>query len=265
MTGYSSGDPVRILQNGAISWRDTLSLPQRVLTGECALEAPIGFLRDVESDCLFELTNTMCSSNSPFNPLFYIQSTAQSPSSYSFTYEILGNVASTSTADTFVEYYCATGGELNTYVKSTTGSINPPTSTTLFNYNLPSANCQDTCGNDICASTPTNAPTEQLPTRCAWDDGVTRPSPATINNLNCDNTVLDVRYKFHWSGQTIINVTAIVIVGDVPLSTVATPTIITQKFSSIFLHDGNTTSQDNYAGQNTYTRSGRPGMILYMK
>ena len=78
----------------------------------------------------------------------------------------------------------------------------------------------------------------------------------TINATtgNCENVVLDVNYEFLWKGNEIVRLDAIVILGNVPLSTASAPVEITQKYAAKFTHQyapNGTVAVDNYRNSTT--------------
>jgi len=272
LVSYRGGIAVRTYQQsyqaGEYARSGPVVLPQRTLSGECLAESHVEYLKDFTSDCIYELTNqSQCSVGSSFNPLFYVESSNTRDPACPNPFIIMKDSTKQSIAETYVDYHCVT--DYSSYVKSTTPQTLVARNTTYtFNYTLPSSNCQDSCGNELSSCTDYNTITDNiqttaLPPRCFWDDGYTQPPLVAINGNNCDNSVLEVRYKVYWSGSEIVKLNATVIMGNVTLSTTDAPVVVTQKFSTEFLHSFTGTPSntlDNYQGvQTTFSRSGKPG------
>ncbi|XP_060064682.1 serine-rich adhesin for platelets-like [Ylistrum balloti] len=263
-TAYKSGTTVTVSQDGTSQeYTVPLVLPHRVLSGQCTLASPVQYLVDDNTDCLIDLNEASCSVDGSFNALFYVESSSTRSPSCPKPFVVRGNngLESTTIAVTSVNYHCTT--DFTGYIKdNTVTSPTRPTNTTTFNYTMPSLADQDECGNDITTDFNTIATSTSdettLPPRCSFDNGYQRPPVPSFDNANslCSNTVLEVRYKFLWSGSQILQLNATVIMGNVPVGSV-----ITQKFSTEFIHSfsGNI-SQDDYLGLGTsFERSGWPG------
>ncbi|XP_048768983.2 tectonic-2-like isoform X2 [Ostrea edulis] len=236
----NSGDPMRV---------GTVTLPQRILSGQCLTTAPVRYLMDQQSDCTFTLTRDMCNSASVFSTLFYIQSSSTIGPSCPNAFSIQGSPSDTTATETDVKYFCTS--DFSGYVKDINSNIPDVTTSTLFNFTLPTdESCLDVCGNYICEENVIVDTAETTRgTRCAFDDGTTCPPVPTINGATCENVVLDVKYEFEWKGSRIVRLNATVLLGNVPLSTGAAPVEITQKYQANFNHqyDANgTVASDNY-------------------
>lgn len=271
-TGYSVDEKVLSMKTfSGLPRQGVVSLPQRILSGQCATSAPLQYLRDVDSDCSFEITQQMCSEDSSFNALTYlISSTTTNPSCPS-SFSVMGNPSNQTVAETVVNYYCVT--DASSYIKSTTTKPQPSTRS-LFNYVFPAGCPQDVCGRENSEAAPCSGfddsiTQEILPNRCPFNDQYTLPSPPTINGSTCENAVLEVRYNFYWAGPNIMKLNASVFLADIPLSTNTAPIVVTQKYKASFLHSFSgqpNVTQDNYYNVWTsFSRSGKPGMFNGVK
>lgn len=256
---------VRNAFNGIEKRRGVVSLPQRILSGECSREAPLQYLKDVDTDCSFELTTDMCSDNSVFNALSYMQSSTTTDPSCPTTFSVMGNPTTENVAETVVNYYCT--NDTTEYVKTTT-TIATPSTRSLFNYVYPVGCPADVCGREIEEATPCTGyddtvTQEKLPPRCTFNDHYTRPPSPSVNGATCENVVVDVRYNFYWSGPDIMKLNATVFLANIPISTAANPVVITQKYKASFIHSFtglSNNTQDNYYNVETpFSRSGKPG------
>ncbi|XP_021349867.1 tectonic-2-like isoform X2 [Mizuhopecten yessoensis] len=265
-TAYMSGSSVTVTQDETSQqFSVPLVLPHRVLSGQCAMASPVRYLEDDKSDCLLDLNQASCSVDGSFNALFYVESSSTRSPSCPKLFVVRGSngVEAATVAVTSVNYHCTT--DFAGYLKNTTTLLpTRPTNSTTFNYTLPNLSDQDSCGNDITTdfnviATSTSDETP-LPPRCSFDDGYTRPPTPSYNSVTsfCDNTVLEVRYKFYWSGSQIVRLNATVIMGEVPANSV-----VTQKYSTEFVHSFSgltNNTQDDYQGLGTsFDRSGWPG------
>lgn len=249
-TIYKKGTSVKSITAGVAARRvGTVVLPQRILSGQCLTTAPVRYLEDQQSDCTFSLTRDLCSSDSIFSGYFYLQ-----PSSNPRAFAVQGSPTDDTAAETNVNYYCTS--DFSGYVKNTSATIPNVTTSTFFNFALPSdTTCLDVCGNYICEEgviTDTTEPTRG--TRCPFDNGSTLPPVPNINGNTCENAVLDVKYEFQWKGTRIVKVDATVILGNVPLSSE-----VTQRYEAKFNHQyvaNGTVASDNYRNvTTTYDRS----------
>lgn len=249
-TIYKKGTSVKSITAGVAARRvGTVVLPQRILSGQCLTTAPVRYLEDQQSDCTFSLTRDLCSSDSIFSGYFYLQ-----PSSNLRAFAVQGSPTDDTAAETNVNYFCTS--DFSGYVKNTSGTIPNVTTSTFFNFALPSdTTCLDVCGNYICEEgviTDTTEPTRG--TRCPFDNGSTLPPVPNINGNTCENAVLDVKYEFQWKGTRIVKVDATVILGNVPLSSE-----VTQRYEAKFNHQyvaNGTVASDNYRNvTTTYDRS----------
>lgn len=246
---YTTGTSVRSISVGGTARRvGTVVLPQRILSGQCLTTAPVRYQEDQQSDCTFSLTRDLCTSDSVFSGYFYLQ-----PSANPRAFAVQGNPADDTAAETNVNYFCTS--DFSGYVKNTSATIPNVTTSTFFNFALPSDTaCLDVCGNYVCDEaviTDTTEPTRG--TRCPFDDGSTLPPVPNINGNTCENAVLDVKYEFQWKGSRIVKVDATVLLGNVPLSAE-----VTQKYEAKFNHQyvNGTVASDNYRNvTTTYDRS----------
>lgn len=267
-TGYRQTEKVLSVRNafnGIEKRRGVVSLPQRILSGECSREAPLQYLKNVDTDCSFELTTDMCSDNSVFNALSYMQSSTTTDPSCPTTFSVMGNPTTENVAETVVNYYCTT--DTTEYVKNTT-TIATPSTRSLFNYVYPVGCSADVCGREVGEATPCTGyddtvTQETLPPRCTFNDHYTRPPSPSVNIDTCENVVVDVRYNFYWSGPNIMKLNATIFLANIPISTAANPVVITQKYKASFIHSFtglSNNTQDNYYNVETpFSRSGKPG------
>ncbi|XP_064612358.1 uncharacterized protein LOC135476300 [Liolophura sinensis] len=294
--GYKHGQRLRTAQPTAIgglsSRSGVLALPQRTIGGQCLRTAPVRFLTDLESDCTYTMTPELCGVDSVLSARMYAEPSGLTSPPCLRTYQVLSVEDSSGKAvsEAAASYFCSPDntGFLNTPDTMRT-ELNQYT-TSLFDYDMPPENCQDTFGNDICAD-PENitiTPKQELP-KCSFDDGYT-PAPLPVYNSTtkvCHNAVLSVKYNFTWSGQRIVFLNTTVILGDVPMEVTwqenrtmiytdnagtthrntslvnrSTPAILNQKYSVIFHHNYTkliNTSTNNQDGNTRVDRSGYPG------
>ncbi|CAC5366675.1 TCTN2 [Mytilus coruscus] len=248
---------------GLADRRGVVSLPQRILSGECSTTAPLQYLRDMDSDCSFQLTNAMCSGDSVFNALSYIQSSTTRDPSCPSAFSIMGNPNTQNIAETVVNYYCLT--DATSYIKSTTTAATPSTRS-LFNYTYPAGCPLDNCGRETTSEPPCTGyvdgtAQETLPPRCGFNDHYTRPPSPNINGATCENAVVDVRYNFYWSGPNILKLNATVFLANILLSSPANPVVVTQKYKASFVNSfAGSPAEDNFYNVSTpFSRSGKPG------
>nr|XP_022344655.1 uncharacterized protein LOC111137481 isoform X2 [Crassostrea virginica] len=270
-SNYKKGESVRsikesstapVIPGGAAERMGSLGtvvLPQRSLSGQCLTAAPVRYLEDRQSDCTFSVTRDLCRSGSIFSALYYIQSSSITNPSCPKAFSVQGKLSENTVTETNVNYFCTS--DFSGYVKDTSSTIPDVTTTTFFNFTLPPdfdcyanfSNCAENVTED------TTNPTRG--TRCPFDNGNTRAPVPTINATtgNCENVVLDVNYEFLWKGNEIVRLDAIVILGNVPLSTGSAPVEITQKYEAKFTHQyspNGTVAVDNYRNiTTTFDRS----------
>ncbi|CAC5361804.1 TCTN2 [Mytilus coruscus] len=197
--GYLQNEKVLSVRKNAAGLADrrgVVSLPQRILSGECSTTAPLQYLKDMDSDCSFQLTNAMCSGDSVFNALSYIQSSTTRDPSCPSAFSIMGNPNTQNIAETVVNYYCLI--DAASYIKSTTTAATPSTRS-LFNYTYPAGCPLDNCGRETTSEPPCTGyvdgtAQETLPPRCGFNDHYTRPPSPNINGATCENAVVDVSF-----------------------------------------------------------------------
>lgn len=261
-SAYTSGSDVMVRQEGITQeFSVPLVLPRRILSGQCNVASPVRYLVNDESDCLINLNQALCSAEGSFNALFYVESSDTRTPSCPKPFVVRGNngLDGTTVAVTSVNYHCTS--DFTGYIKDTTTMLpTRPTNTTTFNYTMPPLSDQDSCGNDITTdfniiATSTSEETP-LPPRCSFDNGYTRPPIPSVVGTDCNNAVLEVRYKLYWSASQVLQLNATVIMGSVPINTP-----VTQKYSTEFVYGGPVNiSQDDYLNQGTsFERSGWPG------
>ncbi|VDI62598.1 tectonic-2 [Mytilus galloprovincialis] len=266
--GYSQNEKVLSVKTnaaGTAERRGVVSLPQRILSGECSTTAPLQYLNDIDSDCSFQLTNAMCSGDSVFNALSYIQSSTTRDPSCPSAFSIMGNpnTGTQNIAETIVNYYCVT--DATSYIKSTTTAA-PPSTRSLFNYTYPAGCPLDTCGRETtnelpCTGYVDGTTQETLPPRCGFNDHYTQPPSPNINGATCENAVVDVRYNFYWSGPNILKLNATVFLANIVLSTPTNSVVVTQKYKASFVNSfAGSPAEDNFYNVTTpFSRSGKPG------
>ncbi|CAG2252080.1 TCTN2 [Mytilus edulis] len=243
-TGYRQNEKVLSVKTNAAGTADrrgVVSLPQRILSGECSTTAPLQYLNDIDSDCSFQLTNAMCSGDSVFNALSYIQSSTTRDPSCPSAFSIMGNpnTGTQNIAETIVNYYCLT--DATSYIKSTTTAA-PPSTRSLFNYTYPAGCPLDNCGRE----------TTNEPPCTGYVDGTTQK--LFLHDV-------DVRYNFYWSGPNILKLNATVFLANIVLSTPTNPVVVTQKYKASFVNSfAGTPAEDNFYNVTTpFSRSGKPG------
>ncbi|XP_064619007.1 tectonic-2-like isoform X2 [Lineus longissimus] len=293
--GYKQGLSIQTNVPGSNGKVGILTLPQRVLTGQCQRTAPVQYLTDGNSNCNIKMTQATCEEvGGPFNARSYITASSISTPPCPSYPGVMMQYDGTAYTTVSTNYFCTTDPNLRGYVKNLedvqTVSTRSLFSTTIVDY----ASCEfNKHGQFVCPnSTTVTTPATAAPTRCAYDDGLNLPPGPTfdVTNKICRNAVLDVEYKFYWAGKRIVNLTANFIMGDVPVemsytktvktystdannvsqetqtvSTLSYPSEVTQKYSIKYTHDYNfTLLQDanvdatNTTGQYS-PRSGYPG------
>lgn len=268
--GYLQNEKVLSVRTNAAGLADrrgVVSLPQRILSGECSTTAPLQYLKDMDSDCSFQLTNAMCSGDSVFNALSYIQSSTTRDPSCPSAFSIMGNPNTQNIAETVVNYYCLT--DAASYIKSTTTAATQSTRS-LFNYTYPAGCPLDNCGRETTTEPPCtgyvdSTAQETLPPRCGFNDHYTRPPSPNINGATCENAVVDVRYNFYWSGPNILKLNATVFLANILLSSPANPVVVTQKYKASFVNSfAGSPAEDNFYNVSTpFSRSGKPGKLRF--
>ena len=107
-----------------------------------------------------------------------------------------------------------------------------PTTNFKFAYEIPKGREEecvfdDISGAFICPLEPTVTDNPEPLIRCGWDDGYTSPPIPEFDNSTgiCHNVVLDVHYNFTWQGNTIVELNATLIIGDVAMTATQTEAI----------------------------------------
>ena len=167
-----------------------------------------------------------------------------------------------------VNYHCA-GINHSGYFYDLNPDVGQQRSSTDLLSGLGDIDCYGLCNPDSDSSTClrfnadiTVEALPPLPSRCVNDTGFSMPDEPFFNTVTevCENAVLDVRYRLHWSGQSITSFSADVVMGDVPQG------IFTQKFSADFMHDARlqpNNSDLSLGLKRSFDRSGSPGLCRY--
>lgn len=262
-TGYKDGSNILTLfGEGTTVTIGSLSFPQRSSSGQCVDTAPVRFLRNSQSTCTRMLTRNTCADLTPFSARTYLQSsTLFNPACpRSFAVSTSGQ-NSQEKATVNVNYYCQVNDSF--YRASNEAFSDLVNSRTA--YSVADINCTDLCNDALCNSTNIGlgeSTSTTLPPRCSFDSGFVLPpspfyDPAT---QGCENTVLEVRYLIHWSGQNITSITADIVIGNIISIDTGIP--ITQVFKVTFANSfsGSSNQSDNFQNLTAiYDRSGRPG------
>ncbi|CAB4038508.1 Hypothetical predicted protein, partial [Paramuricea clavata] len=226
--------------------RAVLTLPRGIGTSACARYAPVAFLRDSATWCSSEFSESMCSEKSSWSALDYlVPSTARSCLTSPQVLN-LNSRANSSSVPTHVEYFCVKDSTIYTteFGKDWGSTLQGGS---LFNTDQRSGN-------------------ESPDSRCAFDDGVSKP-PAPEFNANsreCSNVVLKVDYDIYWKGGKIVQLRAKVTMGDI--SAPAGNLIVAQRFSVKFtyLNEVDLTKLP-FIQPALEQRSGNPGYITGKK
>ncbi|KAK6184482.1 hypothetical protein SNE40_006950 [Patella caerulea] len=264
LRGYQYGASIRTNRADiTVSDKGVLALPQRSASGHCVRTAPVRFLNNSASDCTSTASASVCTISSILSARVYAEPSTIFKPPCPEGFEICEEYGTTVPAPSYVNYYCADSSYMQNYLKTSTtfDSIVQPTVPWLFNSSLQNENCDSPCENLNCVSYNNGrqeAPVA-LPPRCNFDDGFTRAGIPQVVGTNCENSVVDVRYRFTWSGQKVVRLDADIILGALPLS--GSPAV-TQNFQVVFNQEnsGPNNSSDNYNQLNMkYDRSGNPG------
>lgn len=259
---YSTGTTIKTAARAAdvdyaTATVGVLSLPRTVFNGLCSQTAPVRFLEDVSSQCVLELEDSLCNSQSSWNALNYLMPINLSRPACSPPVAVLAqgrlNVGGTpELASTEIHYYC---GDVASYVSMATRDSKfsvSQNSSSLFESDAPES--------------------VTTPERCAFDDGETLPPSPVFNKTTrvCSNVVVKVQYEFKWSGRRIDAVKASVTLGSVripaptPKSGLVTSdgavSTISQNFSVKFIHSAQLNSSN--VSRTPFERSGNPGYLL---
>lgn len=236
---YKSDSPIRIsIPNGFNPVPTLLTLPQRTFSGQCATTAPIPFLVDFKSDCVYRMTRELCSDDSILSATTFALSTTLRVPSCPAGYAIL-NGGEHKFVLTDVNYYCT--DDPQPYLKSsdTLSDIFASKLDSSQNFTIPDTCTIDSAGVYHCPNNVKesfSAQDKDLPPRCPWDDGYTRPpTPTSQSNgtdHQCNNVVLSVYYQFDWSGNELVFLNASVILGNVSLFNVKKWTTL-QRYSEV--------------------------------
>ena len=167
------------------------------------------------------MTPDLCSDNSVLSATNFALSTTLisllSPAMY-----VTLNGIEQKNVQTDVNYYCASNPQ--TYLKSweTLSDILDQGLESSQNFTIPDSCIIDNSGLYHCSDNMDGSFStmdEDLPPRCPWDNGYTKPSAPILrtdsNNYQCDNIVLRVQYHFTWSGNKIDFLNASIILGNV--------------------------------------------------
>ena len=245
---YKYGSSVRTKKD---TDRGTLVLPQPVLSGQCLNTAPVQFLKNLDHTCTFTLTPAMCSPATTLSTLYYIQSNTVAD-----FFAVLEEYNGINVTVSSVVYKCADAATAQGYLRSTTPVTVDRTRTSNLGLNPA---CVGVCGADLCEDlttvdpTPITTPINNCPNQT--------PSPPTYIGQTCNNAVLDVEYIARWEGSRIVNVEAVIIVGNIPVQSNNVPNVLSQKFKVSFLNNvikDNATDNFNNVTE-PFTRSGRVG------
>ncbi|KAK3786089.1 hypothetical protein RRG08_045476 [Elysia crispata] len=241
-----------------------LALPRPGTGGTCDFFSPVKFLVAEQASCTSSLLPDTCSSLSHFSGRIYAVSSEIGGCSQSF--KVTSTLRGNNVVPTDVRYYCAT--DLSPYLAPTGTALNalPQNQVSQFGSGLVNENCSTPCSSQLCldynigrASTATEA----LPNLCSWDDGTTAPRIPLLTSGVCSNVVLDVRYKFEWSGSQITRLTASVILGDISNVAQGSGVPLTQRFETEWVHKTNGSVyslSDNFdSTTEAYHRSGSSG------
>lgn len=222
-----------------IGYNYRLTLPQRSLSGQCTWSAPVQFLTDTDETCVSQMSVDLCSESSKLSALMYAQSKAWHSSQGPLVLERQGDKSITVTD---INYYCINQDEmyLGRYVHSVDKYKDKVSDDQvyLFNYDLPMNEFNETdCSFDpvggayVCGNDTLRGDLPQLPpmTRCSWDDGFTKPLAPAFNAsaLACENAVVDVLYSFTWSGQSVVELSASIVLATLPLTIQQSETVTT--------------------------------------
>ena len=226
--------------------RAVLTLPQGIGTSACARYAHVVFLRNSVTWCSSEFSESMCSEKSSWSALDYLVPSTTRSCLTSPQVLNLNSRANSSSVPTHVEYFC---------VKDST------TYTTEFGKDWDS-----TLQGGSLFNTDQRSGDESPDSRCAFDDGVSKP-PAPEFNANsrkCSNVVLKVDYDIYWKGGKIVQLRAKVTMGDI--SAPAGNLIVAQRFSVKFMHlDEVDLTKLPFIQPALEQRSGNPGYITGKK
>ncbi|GFS23589.1 tectonic-2 [Elysia marginata] len=267
-TAYSYGVSVTTLREDiAVGPRSTgiLALPHLNSEGACNFLSPVRFLVDQQASCTSTLLPETCSSLSRFSGRIYAASSDITGCSQSF--KVTSTLSGSSVAPTDVRYYCAP--DPSPYLTTTDNALSlnelPQNQVSQFGSDLANENCTLPCSSQTCLNyNRGKEPTvnQALPNLCSWDDGSTSSRVPVLNSGVCSNVVLDVRYKFEWSGSQITGLTASVILGDVS-NVQGSGVSLTQKFAVEWVHKTNGSVyslSDNFdSTTEAYERSGTAG------
>ncbi|GFN92839.1 tectonic-2 [Plakobranchus ocellatus] len=245
--------------------RNILALPRAGdADGACDFLSPVRFLVNTQASCSSVLVPETCSALSRFSGRIYAVSSAISGCSQSF--KVASSLTGNTVAPADVRYYCAT--DLSPYLPAAGTALNelPPTQGSSFGGALANENCSTPCSSQTCIDYNSGRAADSsqpLPAPCPWDDGTTSPVVPNLNNNVCENVVLDVRYRFEWSGSQITRLSADVILGNVRNVTPGLEVMLTQKFQADWIHQGNGSVyslSDNFdSTTEAYQRSGSAG------
>ncbi|ESO97721.1 hypothetical protein LOTGIDRAFT_228304 [Lottia gigantea] len=264
LKGYVHGADIRTKRADiTLSDKGTLALPQTSASGQCVRTAPVQYLKEFQNDCVTTISPEFCTITSILSARVYSEPSSIFRPPCPEGFEICEGYGTDVLSPSYVNYYCASDSYIQNYLKGSTSfeNIIQPNQNWTFNSKLGNEDCGNPCENPNCVSynTEHQVTALPLPPRCAWDNGYTRAQTPQVVGDTCQNSVIDVRYRFTWKGQKIVQLDADIILGTIP---VVTSTDLTQSFKVDFTQDasGINNSTDNYNRLEVkYDRSGHPG------
>lgn len=222
-----------------------LTLPQGIAGGACARYAPVAFLRNSDTWCSGEFSESMCGETSPWSARDYLVSSSEHRFHCATSSQVLGfdSRENSTEVPTNVAYFCTKdASEFTTAVHQDWGS--PEQERSLFES---AAKTEEEFGDE---------------SRCPFDDGISKPAVPRFNASldTCFNVVLKVQYYLYWRAAQIVQVRVKIILGDVQAMGPLGKLFVFQRFSVKFIHLKDVDrSQLPFIENRVTERSGNPG------
>lgn len=240
-------------QDGSIVKTDPgfLTLPRRIASDACARYAPVVFLRNSDTLCTGEFSESLCSETSPWSALDYLVPSHTRQFSCGTSPQVLNlnNRVNFTMVPTNVAYFCTNDpSAFTTSVEEDWGL-----STQTVSLFEPAEETNENVGD--------------VP-RCPFDDGVSKPEPPRFNASlgTCFNVVLKVEYHLYWRSVQIVQARVKVTLGDIRNTSSVGRLLITQRFSTKFIHLKDVDlSQLPFIESEVNERSGNPGYLIGRK